>query len=241
MATAELRALRKSTEREMYLPAAIAISVLVVIGFARTYFLRPFVAHADSLTLLVHVHGALMTAWIALFCAQVTLVAIGRTDLHRRLDELGFVLLALILMVGVPTIIVAAKLGGDHMPGPALPGLALLFALLFEFLTLGGLGLLYRRRSDIHKRLMLLASISAMEAGVSRIPLDFMDSIPKVHVANDALLLIIIVIDTVRNRRMHPAFLWGSLFFVSVQTLSTWISGTSTWLQIAHSIMKAFA
>jgi hypothetical protein len=154
----------------MYLPAAGAIGALVVIGFARSYFLRPFVA-----------------------------------------------------------------------PGPALPGLALVFALLIEFVTLAGLGLFYRRRSDFHKRLMLLAAISAMEAGVSRLPLDFLDSIPRVHMANDALLLAIVVFDTIKHRRLHPAFFWGSLFLICMQAFSTWISGTSMWLRMAQGIMKPFA
>jgi hypothetical protein len=80
-----------------------------------------------------------------------------------------------------------------------------------------------------------------MMAGVSRIPLDFLDSIPKVHMANDVVLLAIVIVDTVKHRRLHPAFFWGSLFLVSVQALSTWISRTSVWLHIAQVIMKPFA
>jgi len=118
-----------------------------------------------------------MSAWIALFSSQVLLIAMGRPDLHRRLGKAGFVLLALILVVAVPTVIVATRLGGSHMPGPALPGLALVIALFVEFLTLGSLGLYYRYRSEFHKRLMLLAAFAAMEAGVSRLPIEMLDSV----------------------------------------------------------------
>jgi hypothetical protein len=172
--------------------------------------------------------------------AQVSLVTVGRVDLHRRLGVVGFALLALILIVALPTTIVATKLGGNHMPGPALPALALVIALFVEFVTLGSLGLFYRRRSDIHKRLTVLASFAAMEAGVARLPLDFLDSIAKAHLANDMLVLAVIVIDTVRQRRLHPAFLWGSVFLVTLQTLSAWISGTEGWLRIAQGIMSHF-
>jgi hypothetical protein len=41
------------------------------------------------------------------------------------------------------------------MPGPALPGLALVIAAFAEFIALGSLGLFHRHRSDIHKRLMM--------------------------------------------------------------------------------------
>ena len=51
----------------------------------------------------------------------------------------------------------------------------------------------------------------------------------------------VVMVDTIKYRRLHPAFLWGSLFLVSVQALSAWISGTSVWLHIAQAIMKPFA
>jgi hypothetical protein len=235
-----VRGVKEITDRWIYWPAGVAIGLVVVLGFAESYFLRPFVAHSDSLTTLVHVHGALMTAWIALFIAQTTLVAIGRRDLHRRLGTLGMVLVALIVVVSVPMAIVAAKLGGHHMPGPALPALALVFAFLFEFVTLACLGLFYRYRSDFHKRLMLLASITAMEAGAIRLPLVVLNhSVFKTHVAIDVLLLVIMAVDSIKHRRLHPAFLWGAVFLFSMQAFSLWISNTSIWLRIAHGILRA--
>ena len=231
---------RSSLDRGIYVPAAIAICALVVTGFWPSYFSKLFSARSEPLTALVHVHGALMTAWIALFVVQVSLVTARRVDLHRRLGIVGLALLGLILIVAVPTTIVATELGGHHMPGPALPGLALVIAAFAEFVTLGSLGLLYRHRSDIHKRLMVLATFAATDAGVARLPFDFLDSIVKVHLANDLVLFAVIAIDTVRHRRLHPTFVWGSIFLVTVQTLSAWISGTEWWLQIAQEIMSNF-
>jgi hypothetical protein len=238
--TMPTHAIRRSLDRAIYVPAAIAICALVVTGFWPSYFSKLFSGRSEPLTVLVHVHGALMTAWVALFIVQVSLAAAGRVDLHRRLGVVGFALLAMILIVAVPTTIVATKLGGHHMPGPALPGLALVIAAFAEFVTIGSLGLLYRHQSDIHKRLMVLATFAATDAGVARLPFDFLDSIVKVHLATDSVLFAVIVIDTVRHRRLHPAFLWGSLFLVTLQTLSAWISGTEGWLHIAQEIMSHF-
>src|ERR1700689_677043 len=103
---------KRANDRWIFLPAAVVVAGVVVFGFGRSYFFRPFFAPAETLTLLVHVHGALMTAWVALFVTQCVLVAAGRTDLHRRLGVVGAVLVALILIAGVPTTIAAAKLGG---------------------------------------------------------------------------------------------------------------------------------
>jgi uncharacterized membrane protein YozB (DUF420 family) len=213
---------------------------LVIAGFWPSYFSKLFSGRSEPLTALVHIHGALMTAWVALFVVQVSLVTAGRVDLHRRLGLVGFALLALILIVAVPTTIVATKLGGNHMPGPALPGMAHVSAALAEFVILGALGLFYRHRSDIHKRLMVVATFAAADAGVARLPFDFLDSFGKVHLTTDLVLFAVIMIDTVRHRRFHPAFLWGSVFLVTFQTLSVWISGTAWWLHIAQGIMGNF-
>jgi hypothetical protein len=231
----------RATDRELYLPAAAAVLAAVIVGFWRSYFSRPFFPQTDSLTVLVHVHAALMTAWMCLFLAQVGLVAVGRTDLHRRLGVGGFALLVMIVVVSVPMTILATRLGGSHMPGPPLPALASVSGLLIGFITLGGLGLHYRYRTDIHKRLMLLAAISGMEAGVGRIPVDFLDSLTKIHIANDVVLLFFVVADTLKHRRLHPALLWGSFYLIAVQTITAWVAGTATWLAIARAIMRPFS
>lgn len=227
-------------DRALYLSGAVAVCALVIAGFWPSYFSKIFGVNSEPLTRLVHLHGVLMSAWISLFGAQALLIALGRADIHRQLGKVGFVLLTLIVLVAVPMTLEATRLGGNHMPGPALPGLALVMALFVEFLTLGSLGLFYRHRSDIHKRLMLLAAFAAMEAGVSRLPLDMLDSVVKIHLANDLLPLTAIIVDTVRHRRLHPAFAWGFAFLVLVQMLSAWLSGTEAWLQVARSIMRHF-
>jgi hypothetical protein len=229
----------RSLDRGIYVPAAIAICALVVAGFWPSYFSKLFSVSSEPLTVLVHVHGALMTAWIALFIAQVCLAAAGRLDLHRRLGVAGFGLLTLIVISAVPTTLVAAKLGGNHMPGPALPALAQVWAVLAEFVALVIAGLNYRYRGDYHKRLMLLAACAAMEAGVSRLPFDFLDSSLKVHLASDLVPLTVIAVDTVRHRRLHPAFLWGFVSLITVQLLSGWVAGTSWWLHTAEAIMSS--
>jgi hypothetical protein len=240
LAQAMQESARNFRDPRLFLPAAIGIGIVVVLGFGPTYFYRPFITPKDSLTTLVHLHGALMSAWIALFITQVILVASGRTDLHRRLGRLGFLLLLLIILVALPMIVVAAKLGGDHMPGPALPGLALVLGLLTSFVTLAGLGLHYRFRSDVHKRLMILAALAATEAAVSRLPLDLLDSYVKVHAANDALVLLVVMVDSIRHRRLHPAFLWGTAFLIFMQTFATWLAGTAAWERVARSILALF-
>jgi hypothetical protein len=81
--------------------AAVAL-VVVLIGFARTYFLAG-VFRAPLPNLLVHIHGAAFTIWIILFITQISLVTARRVNLHRRLGLGGFMLATVMILLGAVT------------------------------------------------------------------------------------------------------------------------------------------
>src|SRR5690242_21940929 len=76
---------RRVSDRPLYLLAAVVIPLIVLAGFARTYYLKGFFATPPLPNLIVEVHGIVMTAWAVLFIVQVTLVAKRRTKLHQQL------------------------------------------------------------------------------------------------------------------------------------------------------------
>jgi hypothetical protein len=78
------------------------------------------------------VHGLVFTSWLALFFAQVVLVAAHRTDVHRRLGVAGGALAALVAAVGVVTAVVRAKQGAAP---PGFPPLAFLAIPLTDMLV----------------------------------------------------------------------------------------------------------
>jgi hypothetical protein len=62
-------------DRRLFTAAAIAFPFIVLAGFARTYYMRPFFIAAPIPGPIVHVHGLLMTVWVALFGTQVWLIS----------------------------------------------------------------------------------------------------------------------------------------------------------------------
>ena len=127
----------KSLDRGIYVSAAMAICALVVAGFWPSYFFKLFSAD-PTVDRAGARDGALMTAWIALFVVQVLLVTMGRVDLHRRMGVLGFALLTLILIVAVPTTIVATEFGANAIcPDLHCPAWLSVIAAFTEFITLG--------------------------------------------------------------------------------------------------------
>jgi hypothetical protein len=229
----------KRRTRRFYFGMAIAMAVTVFAGFSRSYFLK---AHfgAPELSLLLHVHGLVFTSWVLLFLSQTTLVAAGRTDVHRRLGVAGAVLAALVLILGTTTAILRVK--GGAAPIPGVSPLSFLAVPLFDmvvFAILIGTGLYFRRKLEIHKRLMTLATISLLSAPIARLPFGVLKAGPPAFFGlTDLFIVALLIYDLATRKKVHPATIWGGLLIVASQPLRLMISGTPAWLTFAGWITR---
>jgi len=221
-------------EHLFYSGMAVAIVMTVFAGFAQTYYLKSYFGR-PPLSPLLHLHGIVFSSWLVLFIIQTSLVAANRTRVHRRLGIGGAVLAALMVLIGTATAIIRAKQGAAP---PGIPPLAFLTVPLFDMLvfpSLVGAGFYFRRQVDIHKRLMLLATIAILPAAVARLPFAFIQQNGALAFFGLADLFIIpcIIYDVVSRGRIHRATILGGLLIVASQPLRLMIAGTQTWLSIA--------
>ncbi len=238
---------RRISDRPLYLLAAVVIPLIVLAGFARTYYLKGVFATPPLPSLLVHMHGIVMTAWVVLFIVQVTLVARRRTKLHQQLGIFGAFLAALVFLVGILTALYAAsRVLNDPtlvLPPSAPPPLQFLVIPLGDMVIFAILiiaALYYRKRLDIHKRLMLLAAINLLVPAIARIPVSFIaNGGPLVFFGlADLVLIVFVAFDTIRHRKLHPAFLWGGLLVVVAQPLRILLAGTHAWATFAAALVR---
>jgi hypothetical protein len=185
-------ALPVACEHRFYRGMALAIALVWFAGVGPSHHL--------------HLHGLAFTAWIALLVAQTSLIAAGRTRLHRTLGITGAVLAVLMI------VLVAAL--------PAIP-----FATLIVFPALIGAALYFRKR-DVHKRLMLLGTIEIVTAAVARLPGIAGNSVATFGVT-DLFVVALVVHDLVTRGRVHRATFWGGLLLIASQALRLMISGVS--------------
>jgi uncharacterized membrane protein YozB (DUF420 family) len=227
---------RHEAERRFFGAAALIAALIAFVGFAPTYYLKGAFG-APELRALVHVHGLVMTLWVLLFFAQVSLVAVRRVDLHRRLGVAGAVLAALVVIVGIATAIDGARRGVSPGP-PPLVFLAIPIGVVLLFGAFVAAAVLMRRRSDWHKRLMLLASIAILTPAIARIPIDAIHAggIVLFFALTDLLAIACAAYDAVRNRRLHPAFGWGTLALILSQPAMLVLAGSSFWMGIAKGL-----
>jgi hypothetical protein len=106
--------------------------------------------------------------------------------------------------------------------------------LIFGILV--GCAFYYRRKIDIHKRLILLATIAILPAAVARIPLTFIETGgPLVFFGlTDLFILPCLLYDFVTRGRPHRATVLGGLLIVASHPLRLVIGTTSAWLAFAN-------
>jgi uncharacterized membrane protein YozB (DUF420 family) len=224
----------RAGEHRFFTGMALAALLVALIGFAPSYYLRSF-TDAEPLTTLVHLHGGLATAWLLLFVAQTSLVSASRTDLHRRVGPAGAVLAAIFVVVSYATAIAAARKGVTPPGGPPpLAFLAIPLATVLSFAVLAGLGILWRRERDTHRRLMLLATIAILPPAFARFRW-FGFGGPPVAIGGPCLFVVASLLwDRRVHGRIHPAFLWGGGLLLLSLPLRFALAQTESWLAVAR-------
>ncbi|WP_133479773.1 hypothetical protein [Cognatilysobacter segetis] len=237
MATMVITPTAVAAERRFYSGIALAILLAVLVGFSRTFFLRPLFpdARAPSETLF-YVHGAVATAWLLLFVLQTRLVATGRTAWHRRIGPYGALLALAMVVLGLWGALTAAgrATGFNGVPVPPMQFLAIPVFDISLFALFVVLAVVRRRDLAAHKRWMLLATINLLPAAFARWPGVTQFGPIGFLALTDLFILALAVHDRRTRGRLHPATLWGGLLLIASQPLRLAVSGTEGWLAFAH-------
>jgi len=229
--------MRPAAARRFYVGIALAMLATVLVGFARSFFLRPLFPkwHSPS-EAIFYVHGTAFTAWILLLVAQTSMVAGGRTDLHRRIGPLGVALASAMVVLGTLGALIAARrpTGFTDVPIPPLQFLAIPIFDMVLFASFVALAAVMRRHAETHKRLMLLATISLITAAIARWP-GVSDAGPLAFFGVTDLFIVAIGVWDFRTLgRLYPVTLWGGLAIIVSQPLRLVVSGTEGWLAFAR-------
>jgi len=212
-ATSAPRRASSTGRRYYYVTVGILIGIVVFVGFAPSFFLKGAFGPARDLSLLTVSHGIVMTIWYVLFILQATLIARKRPDLHRRVGVAGVVVAVLIVILG--SMVQFNMSGDDRVKFGTFHVVIASIAPFFDFAVLVACALYWRKKGDVHKRLMLLATLVPLGAAVGRFPIAFCrdHSFLLVNLA----ILACIAYDTWSYRRLHPAFIWGTVFLVVME------------------------
>jgi hypothetical protein len=204
---------------------------------------------------VLHVHAVLMGSFLLLLQAQTWLMATGRSALHMKLGIAGVVLAAALVAVGfilAPTMYYETWNALASAPPEARAKLQELLSIKEDILLLQlRIGILFplflaigirarRGNAGLHKRMMILATVMALPAGIDRIPW-LPTTMPASPLSVDLYTVLavspMLVWDVVRNHSLHRAYwIWFAVtipFAVAVNLL--W--DTPAWHATARQIM----
>jgi hypothetical protein len=145
-----------------------------LVGFGPTLYLRPLF-DVPPIPLYLYIHGILGTAWFALLLTQAMLIRNRSFTQHRQLGWITIALATAVLIVGIYT---STNLVPRNLAlGEISPEEINLFSVVtaadtasfIYFPTLIALAVWYRKRMDVHMRLLLMASLGITGPANARI------------------------------------------------------------------------
>jgi hypothetical protein len=210
-----------------------AALVLGIAGFAPTYFLK-YWFETPPLTLRVHIHALLFTAWLCLLLYQSVLIRTRNYATHARLGKAALLIVALMVITGFMVVL--------QKPRPTEAARAFIFTPLLSlvlFPLFVAAAIRFRRDAATHKRLMWLATMLFMGAPLTRLlVMAGVQLTPYLnHLVTYLLLLVpLLVYDLWRYRRLHPATLWGGLVLLVRHPIHEWIAFSPEWQRLAAAL-----
>ena len=211
---------------------------IVVVGFWPSYF-GPLLRGQVARPAVIQAHGLVFVGWMALLMAQVVFAARGKIQLHRTVGRYGvaygWLVVAMGLVVGPAASVIHVRAGEwTHDRGAGF--LLTTFGDMVLFGACFAAAVAYRHRPEIHKRLMIAATVALLFAAVGR--MSFIGSQPLAGLVWLSPLLIGMVHDKITMGRVHPVYV--------ITTVGLFIGGTrilfeqsEIWLWIGRPLLDA--
>jgi hypothetical protein len=224
-------------EKYFYFAMSLLIAAVVIYGFSNTIDHR--LIHANPRPpMLLWVHAALFSSWVAFYILQSTLVRIRKLKIHRTLGWVGAALGTSMVAVGPWVAVVMARFDTIQLHRPNRDAFLLVpLTDILAFAIFFGLAIVWRKNPERHRRLMLIGTCVLTGAAFGRMPL--MHSALHFYGGIDGLILLGASRDLLVSRRIHPVYLIAIPLLVAAQTAvaQIFIHRAAFWIRISHALL----
>jgi hypothetical protein len=230
--------LRRLLDQYSYFLMSLLIAAVVVYGFSHTVsknlihptIPRPFV---------LYLHAVVFSGWVVFFILQTTLVRTGNVRIHRMVGQFGAALGAVVAVLGIWTAVTMERFNMVQLHRPRAPSTLLVaFYDIVSFAIPFALALYLRKKPEVHRRLMLVATCALTAAAFSRMPiLLWVPDRVFDSVGVDLLIFLGVVRDLIVSRRVHRVYIYALPAFIISQIALAYTYQSSYWLKIAHKIL----
>jgi hypothetical protein len=219
--------------------------IFVGVGFG--FDLHNYLHEQPPVPRIVHIHAIATTLWLLLATALVLMVETSNVRFHRRLGWFAAGYAALVVVIA-PWSELSWQALNLRTPGALPPAfLSIAFSGVFCMMVLLPWGILLRRNSAAHRRILILATICISDAGFSRLmglflpaPTTFLGTYLFYEGGNLLLIVLMLLWDWKRDRMMKQ-FLWGAGLVTAVGLAATGLYFNPAWQQISRSWLESWA
>jgi hypothetical protein len=229
-------------------PALVWLAIFwIYVGVGFGFDLHNYLHEQPPVPKIVHVHAIATTLWLLTATALVLLVETGNVRAHRRFGWYAAGLAAVVVIIS-PWSELSWQALNLHTPGALPPEfLSIAFSGVFCMIVLLPWGILLRRNSAAHRRVLILATVCISDAGFSRMvglflpaPTTFLGTYLFYEGGNVLLILLIFLWDWKRGRMMTQ-FLVAAALVIGGGLTATGLFFNSTWQAITRGWLERWA
>lgn len=234
------RSIKNAAGRYFYFFMSLLVAAVVIYGFSHT--VDPYLIHAaPPRPRLLWVHAALFSAWVAFFILQSGLVRTRNVGVHRRLGWFGVGLAVAMTVVGFATAIVMRRFDLRLDPADAAgPGFLIVpFWDITCFTVFFWLAVNWRKKPELHRRLMLIATCALTSAAWGRVPNQAFAFV-WFYSGVDGLILLGVLRDLIVTKTVNKVYWYAlpALAVGQVFVMRTLLTGAPWWTRIANAILR---
>jgi hypothetical protein len=220
-----------------YFAMSLLFAVIVVTGFSQTVDEHLFHA-AIPRPLLLWFHGAAFSLWVVFFILQSSLVRLRKVSVHRLLGWFGVGLAATMVVLGFTTAVVMTRFDSVQLHEAGVESfMAIPFWDMIAFGSMVGLAIYWRKKPELHRRLMLIATCCLMDAPFGRF--DYLFNNNLFFPLLDVLILLGVGRDLVVDRRVHKVYRYALPVLIAGQAFAMYLylANPGWWQGITHAIL----
>lgn len=243
----------KTSKSMRFFHAAAAASLLVLMfwGFqkffihGRAYPDRPLTPPIKTLLIL---HGTAMATWMLLSLVQPLLIVGNNRRVHMALGKVGAMIALCVFILGLKLGIESTQVNPPDMKIWGLSPKQFMAVPIISIVIFGGFvtfGVLNRRRPEVHRAMMLLATLAAMPAAISRI--DALNNLYHATIWEKVfgpffmtlvVALIFLGVKWALQRKADKYYALGCVFLIISSAAIMQLATTGAWDQFASLLLR---
>ena len=187
---------------------------------------------------VLYIHAIVFPGWVVFFIVQSALIRSHNVRVHRRLGWFGVGLAVAVVVLGAWTSASMVRFSIEHKDPFNSTAFTIVQVMdLACFAVPFALAIYWRKKPELHRRLVLVASCALLDAALGRFP-----ELPLVFspAGVDALICLGAIRDLIVERRVHKVYLYALpiLIVCQVAAMETFVHASPWWMNVANRILR---